>query len=57
MAGMGRLSTLASRERYRSKNKERLAIIRTLNYYKQKVKESEKKLKELEQKKEMEEKE
>ncbi len=57
MAGMGRLSTLASRERYRIKNKERLAIIRTLNYYKQKVKESEKKLKELEQKKEMEEKE
>ena len=50
MSGMGRLSTLASRERYRYKNKESLAIKRRINYYKQKVKDSKKELKELEEK-------
>ena len=50
MAGVGRLSTLASRERYRSKNKESLAIKRKINYYKQRIKELEKELKEIEEK-------
>ncbi len=46
----GRLSNQASQERYRSKNKERLTIICRINYYKRKVKESEKELKEFEKK-------
>ena len=45
----GRLSRFASGKRYRSKNKERLTIITRINYYKRKLKESEKKLKELEE--------
>ena len=50
MVGVGRLSALASRERYRAKNRESLAIKRRINYYKRKVKDSEKELKELEKK-------
>ena len=46
----GQLASLASRERYRIKNKERLAITRRVNYYKRKLKESEEKLKEFEKK-------
>ncbi len=50
MAGVGRLSNQASQQRYRSKNRERITINRKINYRKQKIRQYEKEIKELQKK-------
>ena len=55
MAGCGRLSNSASQERYRAKNRERLAIKCKLNYHKRKMQKAENELKEFEEKEKLKE--